>query len=375
MNNQSGDQDQASAPKKEGMLLDSIYASWQQEELENVNVTNMIAKAFGGLKRKQRHVLKRRYGIGGLEKKTLQEIGDSFGVTRERIRQIERSALKKLNKEVNIKYFRPITSVIIYELERSGGIISENTLTKKILRGSYSDENINGLKLILEVFPEVIFSKECDHKHDSWHLKECDLDKVVEVIKNAINYLESRGEIVQLDDLKNEVGLRHGLADSHLISIMDLSKMVLQTPDGGFALKSWKFVNPRNIRDKIYYVFQKSGKPMHFLEITDLIVREDFIHKKKITHQAVHNELISDERYVLIGKGIYALKEWGYQPGTVVDVIKQILSEANRPLTKNEIIDEVLKKRIVKKNTIVINLHNKKFFDKTLDNKFVFKNQ
>lgn len=374
MNNQVNSSNQ-SVGQSEGKLLDSIYASWQQEELDNINVTNMIAKAFGGLKRKQRHVLKRRYGIGGLEKKTLQEIGDSFGVTRERIRQIERSALKKLNKEVNIKYFRPITSAVAFELEKSGGIISERTLIRRILGNNYSEENNSGMKLILEVFPDFYYAKECDHKNEAWHLRECDLERVIRVIKSSIEYLEDRGEIVSIDELKNDIGSKHELTEEHLISLMDLSKMVMQTSDGGFGLKSWKFINPKNIRDKIFFVFRRTKKPMHFMEITDLIVKEDFLHKKKITHQAVHNELIADDRYVLIGKGIYALKEWGYQPGTVVDVIKQIIKEAKRPLSKVEIIEEVLKRRIVKKNTIVINLHNKKYFDRTTDDNFVLKNQ
>ncbi len=360
---------------KEGKLLDSIYASWQKEELENANISNMVAKALGGLKRKQRHVLKRRYGIGGLEKKTLQEIGDSFGVTRERIRQIERSALKKLNKEVNIKYFRPVTFAIGYELEKAGGIMSEKTLIKNILQNNYSEENINGLKLILEVFPDVLFARECDHKHDAWHLTDCDLDRVIKVIRNAVDYLEKRGEIVSIEDLKNDISGENSIEDCHLVSILDLSKMVLRTADGSFGLKTWNFVNPRNIRDKIYFVLQKTAKPMHFLDITELIGKEDFLHKKKITHQAVHNELIADDRYVLIGKGIYALKEWGYQSGTVIDVIKKIMQETDRPLTKDEIVDEVLKRRMVKKNTIVINLHNKRIFEKKANNIFVLKNQ
>ncbi|MFZ5392577.1 MAG: sigma factor-like helix-turn-helix DNA-binding protein [Patescibacteria group bacterium] len=374
MNNQVNNSNQPIG-QSEGKLLDSIYASWQQEELDNINVTNMIAKAFGGLKRKQRHVLKRRYGIGGLEKKTLQEIGDSFGVTRERIRQIERSALKKLNKEVNIKYFRPVTAAVAFELEKSGGIISERTLIRRILGNNYSEENNSGMKLILEVFPDFYYAKECDHKNEAWHLRECDLERVVKVIKSSIEYLENRGEIVSIDELKSDIASKHELTEDHLVSLMDLSKMIMQTSDGGFGLKSWKFINPKNIRDKIFFVFHRTKKPMHFMEITDLIVKEDFLHKKKITHQAVHNELIADDRYVLIGKGIYALKEWGYQPGTVVDVIKQIIKEAKRPLSKAEIIEEVLKRRIVKKNTIVINLHNKKYFDRTTDDNFVLKNQ
>jgi hypothetical protein len=77
--------------------------------------------------------------------------------------------------------------------------------------------------------------------------------------------------------------------------------------------------------------------------------------------QTVHNELIKDSRFVLVGRGVYALKEWGYEPGQVKDIITKILRE-NGPLTQGEILERVSKQRLVKENTILLNLSNKKNF-------------
>lgn len=103
---------------------------------------------------------------------------------------------------------------------------------------------------------------------------------------------------------------------------------------------------------------------MHFRKITDTINEIKFDGKK--AHPAtVHNELILDhDRYVLVGRGIYALKEWGYKPGVVADVITEILAQSPEPLARQEIIRRVLEKRLVKESTIILALMNKKRFKK-----------
>lgn len=355
-----------------GKMIDGIMASQYREEMAETDLNKILNKAFSGLKRKQRHVLKKRFGLLNGEKKTLQEIGDSYGVTRERIRQIEKAAIKRLGKEVNYKHFSPVSYLAVFELNNAGGILAEETLINRLLNNKYDDTNANALRLIFEVHPELYFVKECDHKNPSWCLDGCDAKKVVTILKDAHNYLLQENKVQHLDAIHANLNEKHDLDKEYLASLLDLSKKIMYTDNDVYGLYEWTFINPKNIRDKIYYILKKGKKPLHFLELTDSIKKEDFIHQKKITHQAVHNELIADDRYVLIGKGIYALKEWGYKPGTVVDVIADILKDKG-PLSKEEVIDEVAKKRIVKKNTIVINLHNKDYFDRTKDGLFVIK--
>ena len=86
--------------------------------------------------------------------------------------------------------------------------------------------------------------------------------------------------------------------------------------------------------------------------------------KKQANMQTVHNELIKDSRFILVGRGIYALKEWGYKEGTVKDIIASVLKKENEPLSKNKIVEEVLKQRMVKKNTIVLTLQDKNLFQR-----------
>jgi RNA polymerase primary sigma factor len=57
-----------------------------------------IQKALDALPERERQVIELRYGLRGHEPLTLEEVGRAFGVTRERIRQIENNTLKKLKQ-------------------------------------------------------------------------------------------------------------------------------------------------------------------------------------------------------------------------------------------------------------------------------------
>lgn len=100
---------------------------------------------------------------------------------------------------------------------------------------------------------------------------------------------------------------------------------------------------------------------MHFLDIANTIT-EYFSEPVKIS--TIHNELIRNEEFVLIGRGIYVLKEWGYRDGTVLDVILDIFTKAKMPLSTEEITARVLKVRKVKTTTIYMNLQNKKYIER-----------
>jgi hypothetical protein len=147
---------------------------------------------------------------------------------------------------------------------------------------------------------------------------------------------------------------------AHGQALATLSKK-LATLHGKWGLIKWPTVNPKNIRDKIYVILHQHGQHMHFSDIANSIKQSDF-KRKDVTTQAIHNELIKDGRFVLIGRGIYALKEWGYERGTVSDIIIKVLKDAGEPLHRDEIVKRVLKTRYVKETTVLLNLQGKSLF-------------
>jgi len=161
------------------------------------------------------------------------------------------------------------------------------------------------------------------------------------------------------------------LASSIPLSYVEISKEILKGPEGLYGLKEWPEVNPKGIKDKAYLVFKKEEKPLHFTEVATLINNSSLFNSPKtVISQTVHNELIKDQRFVLVGRGLYALKEWGYAPGVIKEVIARTLKEARHPLAKEEVVDKVLQQRQVKPNTILLNLQNKKYFLKNSQGKY-----
>jgi hypothetical protein len=120
-------------------------------------------------------------------------------------------------------------------------------------------------------------------------------------------------------------------------------------------------IRTKGIRDYAYLAIKRHGKPMHFSEVAKTI---GTMFSKKAHVATTHNELIKDPRFVLVGRGLYALAEWGYKPGVVRDVIREVLAEQG-PLKKDEVIKQVKKARFVKDNTILVNLNDSRYFKRT----------
>lgn len=162
---------------------------------------------------------------------------------------------------------------------------------------------------------------------------------------------------MSLDELDEKLSYEH---PKQIEAVASVSKL-LATLNGVWGLIKWPSVNPKNIRDKIFVILENKKEPMHFSEIAEEIKNSDF-NRKDVTTQAIHNELIKDKRFVLIGRGIYALDNWGYKQGTVSDIITYVLKEAGEPLYRDEIVKRVLERRKVKETTVLLNLQSKKQF-------------
>jgi RNA polymerase nonessential primary-like sigma factor len=86
-------------PDSEKSLLDTIpdvHVSDPAEMLQDDDMRASIGDWLGELTEKQREVVARRFGLRGYETSTLEEVGREIGLTRERVRQIQVEALKRL---------------------------------------------------------------------------------------------------------------------------------------------------------------------------------------------------------------------------------------------------------------------------------------
>ncbi len=300
-------------------------------------------------------VILRRFGLKQDESETLESIGESYQITRERVRQIEKEGLKKLTKK--IKKENELLSAFDEIVEDFGGLKREDRLLYVLGDRDYYNKNYIAFLLNLSDFLDK--KKENRKFHSLWLKDKKAVDLAEEIIQNSYDKLKSKRKPVPLEDLKSSPDY----PTHKFISYLEISKDVKQGPHGLYGLKDWPEISPRGVKDMAYIKLKSKGKPLHFREVASLI-------GDSTNPQTVHNELIKDDRFVLVGRGIYALKEWGYKEGEVKDVISRVINEEEKPLSKDEIIEKVLERRMVRKNTIVQNLSNKNHFKRTPDGKY-----
>jgi len=359
----------------EESILDKVIDSQRSAEAVRFNPQEIIGNILKNLNPREGEVLSLRYGLKDNQKKTLEEIGKKFQVTRERIRQLENSALKKVNNLPALEeLLKPVLAVVNRTLEMAGGIMHEASLVKQVLVGpGENPENQAAVNFMLsKFFKEKLHYIEDDAElHPSWKLPETSLEETKELIKKMIKLIEKSGNPLPLehllDLLKKEEDLiewQEKLDESVLGSLLEISKQLADNPFKEWGLKDWDSILLKRMSDKIYLVLHKNEKPMHFTEIAKKI-NELGVSKKQANPATIHNELILDKKFVLVGRGIYALAEWGYKPGVVTDVINEVLNEAGKPLSREEIIERVLAKRLVKRSTVILALMNKANFKRT----------
>ncbi len=329
----------------------------------NFKPKQVTKKILSHLPERSYEVVINRFGLGNnAERKTLESIGDTYGITRERVRQIENAALALIRKSEAFKSEVGVFEELKTIMHDLGAIVSEEDLLNHISKEALVQNHIH---LYLTLGDDFKKEKEDDHFKSRWSVS----DEVSEAVHNALKDLYSNlddqdliseNDIVEKflqsiknisDKYKNEEIARRWLS---------ISKKISKNPLGEWGKSTSSNIKTRGIKDYAFLVMRKHGSPMHFREVAKSI--GDTFGKK--THTATcHNELIKDTRFVLVGRGIYALKEWGYKTGVVRDVIKELI-KTNGPMSKDDIVNHVMKERYLKKNTILVNLQNAKYFKK-----------
>ena len=336
----------------------------------NFNYTIISKNILKGLSPRARNILEKRFGLdledAGLKKATLESIGREYGITRERVRQIEKEELEKVKKEAQSKQ-GDVFRYLEKKIRDSGSLREEKSLVSEIEVSSkmsgFSGKNIaNHIIFLLSLDPRLKRQKESDLFYTFWMLEQKSLERAKKVIADFSKLLKKEKSPLTLDYYleKRKVSDVPVKAVPHYLKI---SKVILKNSEGEYGFSDWPEINPRGVKDMAYLSLRKEGKPLHFSAIAQNIGKESHI-------QTVHNELIKDARFILVGRGVYGLKEWGYEPGTVQEIIFKTLKKKNHPMSKLEIVNNVLNQRFVKKNTILLNLNNKKYFQKDNQGKY-----
>lgn len=326
-------------------------------------------KLLLALPERSRDVITKRYGLGkDPEPMTLDAIGKTYGITRERVRQIENHALDIIRKSKNYAEEKPAFDEIEKLIHSLGGIVVEQDLLDYVSKDASTQSHLSFVLVVGHPFKKI--KEDEDFKH-RWFIDEQLADKIHNSLKKLYESLKDNELVSEQEMIKSFLGYVEDVAEQYRTEEiakrwLSLSKKVGKNPLGEWGKTESSNISTKGMRDYAYLVIRKHGSPIHFREVAKSITT---VFNKKAHVATTHNELIKDPRFVLVGRGLYALSEWGYMSGVVKDVIKKLI-EKHGPITKQEIVEKVMKERYVKENTIIINLQNKKYFRKNKDSKY-----
>ncbi|OGI26480.1 MAG: hypothetical protein A3J76_00840 [Candidatus Moranbacteria bacterium RBG_13_45_13] len=344
--------------------------------VKKIDLNHIVGNLLDALSAKQKLVLSNRFGIGNGGPKTLEAIGKSLNITRERVRQIEGDAVKALIKAKRDENIEEIISLVGEITKENGGImegrkLAKETFSRYFQKNDYSQQETRILEIIflLAGLKKMKANREIK---DAWASSDFDKKYFKEVVDQLESIFDSGKKILDSEEVLKKMDNSDfsktypSVKPEHILNILSVSKKFEKNVFEDWGKAKWPLIRPRGVREKSTLVLMKKGKPLHFREISRLI--EEFkLSQKKVHPQTVHNELIRDNRFVLVGRGTYALREWGYEEGTVKDVIINLIKSAGGFLSKDKLFEGVLKKRKVKKATIAVNLADKKTFEKKVD--------
>ena len=311
---------------------------------------------------REREIISRRFGLNG-RKETLEQIGEMLSITRERVRQLEKAILIRLQisaEEGQIPELMAAEKLLVRNLSEMGRVAILADLADKIYGRKTTASERTGLYFLATFSKNLTIIEENDRYNPAIGIAEYgDSRKIRERVDEIVKIIKDNKQPMTLEELDAKLDYEH---PDYIKATASVSKLVA-TLNNLYGLAKWPSVNPKNIRDKIFVILESEKQPMHFSEIAKRIKESNF-KRKNVTVQAIHNELIKDPRFILIGRGIYALSSWGYKKGTIADIITSILTKSEEPLTREEIVKRVLKVRKVKETTILLNLQNKKLYKK-----------
>lgn len=311
---------------------------------------------------REKEIISKRFGLKG-PKETLEQIGESLSITRERVRQLEKAILIRLQvsaEEGQIPELGAAEKVLVRNLIEMGRVARISELADKVYGRAATKEERTGIYFIATFSGALSVVEENDRYYAAVGIAEYgDSKKIRESVDELVQIIRTNKKPMTIEEIDNKTNYEH---PDYIKAMLSISKL-LASLNGLWGLAKWPSVNPKNIRDKIFVILEAKKEPMHFSKIAQEIQESSF-KRKNVTVQAIHNELIKDPRFILIGRGIYALNSWGYKKGTIAEIIQSVLEKAGKPLTREEIVKQVLRTRKVKETTILLNLQNKQYFKK-----------
>jgi len=338
-----------------------------RSQIQSESILALFDVVLKKLSKKEQIIIEKRSGLWG-NKETLENIGKLFSpsLTRERVRQIEHASIEKIGRIVKKTTLIQIHDFAKRVLEKNGGILGKDKLIREIVRNFDLDKemNVSILEIIIQSDYDILKSKPTFGTKTYFYLPDINKKTIEAIHKYTLQILNKRNTVFPQETLFAQLRSVCNVSweDIFFVNVLSVFEDILFTDGGMVGLAKWESLNPKTLKAKALYVLQKEGIPMHFVTIANRISQTM---NETVKTTTVHNELIRNPEFILVGRGIYALQSWGiYYGGTVSDVIVDVMKKNKGPMSREEVVAAVSKVKQVKPATVYINLQNKKLFQR-----------
>lgn len=323
---------------------------------------------------KAKEIIKKRYGLINGERQTLEEIGESYGITRERIRQIQAKALKNMKHPISVAK-KPLLELMEKILFQNGGLLSAEEADIKVPEalGGMIDDGSSVLDLLcdLELIQScrigdiVIYSPLFDGvkldilsekiiasvKKEDLGLDVLSIVKKIELFKKITDDRFDPQSFVfrycRTDPRIEEIGLASASPET----------IFKHYTSGYFAKKSWVVLMKR--------VLEQEQMPLHFTEITNKVNDLMGNSERQVDVRRAHSIMIEDEAFAHSGvNGTYGLTAWGLRKELTPQLIEECMKKAGFPLHWKQIYNYVSKYKNTKPANITTCLETNRLFKK-----------
>ncbi|HEY3364932.1 MAG TPA: sigma factor-like helix-turn-helix DNA-binding protein [Symbiobacteriaceae bacterium] len=271
------------------------------------DLAGWLDSCLGHLTERQDRVLRLRNGLTAAHFKTLEETGKSLGVTRERIRQIESKALRRLRHPVVKRKVEGLRQVYEEILTAHGGVLLLEDIAGS-LQAQYPDQGIEPVaftRFTLKLCPGLV-----DWGKDLWALsrihkekyRECETALVKELTESGVPLLQAELLDRTVKRLADPVLWPRDFVDTCLRSSAELA-----LDSGRCFRQTWE----RSKKARwIVGALHQVGRPAHFTRIA-VELQGMAPHLVDVSAHAVHSMLLRIPEIVRVGAGTFALAKWG----------------------------------------------------------------
>ena len=323
-------------------FIEDSYSLSPEESFFSSTVSSDSLKWLEGKKlitKREREILKYRIGLEGEYSHTLEEVGTIFGVTRERIRQIEAKTMKKIKLIMKVDFINQ----------------DQESTAMNMGKGFYEDNYLE--EGIENISPESISKAEPDQIEESPSQSQTELVKAISFgSEYKIWDPEINEKIFNLKEITEES--ENILEDTfEEISNEDLEENSEYQQNQFYGeLEAYRTAGYYEYTDKLstvlQYILKRAGKPLYINEIT--VKCEEIIGISFSINQVYNILSAQEETFSWAGPGMYALAEWGYPKyvNSIKNVIVWFIKENARAVTEEEIYEFMLPLYRVKKESI-----------------------